>query len=287
MSGFSRTRKSVASGFSRTRKSVASGFSRTRKSVASGFSRTRKSVASGFSRTRKSVASGFSRTRKSVASGFSRTRKSVASGFSRTRKSVVSGFSRTRKSVASGFSRTASAERRERDPALPIPPHAHRQTGTSRRLFLRRHSSIFPDILHKRSETTVHQQGRRRSGPRANFARCNRARIRGSCVLLHARSRPPARGSAGRTFGLQAVHRPREAVFGVLLLEAIQAALWQRYSFEHVVRDNERSTTIARYILQNPVRAGLVTSIADYPFVGSLVWPMPELLEWMMTDGFV
>ena len=63
--------------------------------------------------------------------------------------------------------------------------------------------------------------------------------------------------------------------------------LWQRYSFEHVVRDNERSTTIARYILQNPVRAGLVTSIADYPFVGSLVWPMPELLEWMMTDGFV
>jgi putative transposase len=63
--------------------------------------------------------------------------------------------------------------------------------------------------------------------------------------------------------------------------------LWQRYSFEHVVRDSEKATTIARYILQNPMRAGLVTNIADYPFVGSLVWSTPELLEWMMTDGFV
>jgi len=61
--------------------------------------------------------------------------------------------------------------------------------------------------------------------------------------------------------------------------------LWQRYSFEHVVRDDEKTTAIARYILQNPKRAGLAVGIADYPFVGSLVWSMPELLEWMMTDG--
>lgn len=74
---------------------------------------------------------------------------------------------------------------------------------------------------------------------------------------------------------------------GFYYSRAFKDALWQRYSFEHVVRDSEKSTTIARYILQNPLRAGLVANIADYPFVGSLVWSMPELLEWMMTDGFI
>ena len=61
------------------------------------------------------------------------------------------------------------------------------------------------------------------------------------------------------------------------------AQLWQRYSFEHVVRDSEKTATIARYILQNPLRAGLVERIPDYPFIGSVVWPLPTLLEWMMT----
>ena len=54
---------------------------------------------------------------------------------------------------------------------------------------------------------------------------------------------------------------------------------WQRYSFEHVVRDSEKSTAIARYILNNPLRAGLAISLSGYPFVGSLVWTMPELLD--------
>jgi len=74
---------------------------------------------------------------------------------------------------------------------------------------------------------------------------------------------------------------------GFYYSKAFKEPLWQRYSFEHVVRDTEKSTTIARYILQNPLRAGLVANIAEYPFAGSLVWSMPELLEWMMTDGFV
>jgi len=36
---------------------------------------------------------------------------------------------------------------------------------------------------------------------------------------------------------------------------------------------------IAKYILANPVRAGLVTSVADYPFWGSGVWSRAELIE--------
>ena len=41
--------------------------------------------------------------------------------------------------------------------------------------------------------------------------------------------------------------------------------LWQRYGFEHVLRDDEATVSVARYILENPVRARLVTSPQDYP----------------------
>jgi putative transposase len=55
--------------------------------------------------------------------------------------------------------------------------------------------------------------------------------------------------------------------------------LWQRYGFEHVLRHDELTLVVARYILENPVRAGLVTRVEDYPFVGSLVYELKEILE--------
>jgi hypothetical protein len=53
--------------------------------------------------------------------------------------------------------------------------------------------------------------------------------------------------------------------------------LWQRYGFERVIRDSEQ-TFVARYILENPVRAGLVAATEDYPFIGSFVYTLPELI---------
>src|SRR5262249_5743566 len=44
--------------------------------------------------------------------------------------------------------------------------------------------------------------------------------------------------------------------------------LWQRYGFEHVLRDDETTMDVARYILENPIRAGLVRRVEDYPHVG-------------------
>jgi hypothetical protein len=55
--------------------------------------------------------------------------------------------------------------------------------------------------------------------------------------------------------------------------------LWQRYCFEHVVRDDERLDRIVRYVLDNPIRAGLVRSVQDYPYIGSSVYTKRELLE--------
>jgi putative transposase len=45
--------------------------------------------------------------------------------------------------------------------------------------------------------------------------------------------------------------------------------LWQRYGFEHVLRNDEDTVGVARYILENPIRAGLVRCVHEYPFVGS------------------
>lgn len=60
-----------------------------------------------------------------------------------------------------------------------------------------------------------------------------------------------------------------------------RAKLWQRYSFEHVLRDDEKSVTAARYVVLNPVRAGLVKRVEEYPYVGSLVFPLPALVDWI------
>ena len=43
--------------------------------------------------------------------------------------------------------------------------------------------------------------------------------------------------------------------------------LWQEESFDHVVRASEQLDAKVRYILENPVRAGLVRRVEDYPAV--------------------
>ena len=57
--------------------------------------------------------------------------------------------------------------------------------------------------------------------------------------------------------------------------------LWQRYGFERVLRSDEGTRDVVRYILQNPVRAGLVTKAEDYPFLGSGVYSVIELMEYI------
>jgi putative transposase len=55
--------------------------------------------------------------------------------------------------------------------------------------------------------------------------------------------------------------------------------LWQEGYYDRVLRADENLTKVARYITENPVRAGLVASPRDYPFLGSDVWTLDELLD--------
>jgi putative transposase len=53
--------------------------------------------------------------------------------------------------------------------------------------------------------------------------------------------------------------------------------LWQQGYFEHVLRDDELTPVVARYILANPVSAGLCSEPRHYPFSGSLAWSKEQL----------
>ena len=53
--------------------------------------------------------------------------------------------------------------------------------------------------------------------------------------------------------------------------------LWQHYGYEHVLRREEDTLAIARYIIANPVRAGLAASVFDYPHLGSDTHSLSEI----------
>jgi putative transposase len=55
--------------------------------------------------------------------------------------------------------------------------------------------------------------------------------------------------------------------------------LWQEGYYEHVLRAEEDARGIARYIVANPIRAGLVANPLDYPYLGSDRWAVSELLN--------
>jgi REP-associated tyrosine transposase len=62
--------------------------------------------------------------------------------------------------------------------------------------------------------------------------------------------------------------------------------LWQHGYHERILRNNEETLAITRYVLENPVRAGLAKAPGEYPFAGSHVYDWPALLEaWESADA--
>ena len=66
---------------------------------------------------------------------------------------------------------------------------------------------------------------------------------------------------------------------GYYYMRTFGQVLWQRYGFERVLRTDEQSLVVARYILENPLRKGMVVRVEDYRFVGSTVYKVSEILE--------
>lgn len=65
---------------------------------------------------------------------------------------------------------------------------------------------------------------------------------------------------------------------GYYYKQQYQRQLWQRYGYERVIRDDmERALTI-RYVLANPVRAGLVADPRRFRRLGSQKYTIEELM---------
>jgi REP element-mobilizing transposase RayT len=61
-----------------------------------------------------------------------------------------------------------------------------------------------------------------------------------------------------------AASRPRTN-FRSLIAENDESSVWQPGYHDHAVRQDEDLRAMARYVVANPVRAGLVKDIGDYP----------------------
>src|SRR5262249_33575324 len=82
--------------------------------------------------------------------------------------------------------------------------------------------------------------------------------------------------------GLRFITRSKQFT-GFHYKQRYKRPLWQRYGYEHVLREDEDTLYVARYILANPVRAGIVQRPEDYAFSGSDKYSLMQILEY--TSG--
>jgi REP element-mobilizing transposase RayT len=60
--------------------------------------------------------------------------------------------------------------------------------------------------------------------------------------------------------------------------------LWQHGYHERVLRNDEATETVVRYILENPIRARLSAELGEYPFAGSSKYNLDALkTAWEQT----
>ncbi len=56
---------------------------------------------------------------------------------------------------------------------------------------------------------------------------------------------------------------------------------WQKDFFDHIIRKEEGLVNVAKYILENPVRKGLVAHWQEYPYKGSIGCQLDDIPESM------
>jgi putative transposase len=66
---------------------------------------------------------------------------------------------------------------------------------------------------------------------------------------------------------------------GFYYARAYGGPLWQRYGYERVLRSDEVTIAVAKYIFRNPVRAGLANTVRDYPYLGSEVFSVEAVMQ--------
>jgi putative transposase len=79
-------------------------------------------------------------------------------------------------------------------------------------------------------------------------------------------------GELGRCTLANVMHALKGYSANRLARMGVERPIWQRAYHDHALRDEADYETRVRYLLENPVRAGLVTRVEDYPHVILPVW---------------
>ena len=66
---------------------------------------------------------------------------------------------------------------------------------------------------------------------------------------------------------------------GFYFTKTFQMKLWGGKGFDRFIRDAYEYRAAVKYIIENPVKAGLVKRVEDYPFTGSSTHTIEELME--------
>jgi REP-associated tyrosine transposase len=64
----------------------------------------------------------------------------------------------------------------------------------------------------------------------------------------------------------------KQALAKAAMLSRAKGQIWEEGFFDHVLRTNESYSQKWNYVRENPVRAGLVKSAADWPYQGEIVY---------------
>ncbi len=64
----------------------------------------------------------------------------------------------------------------------------------------------------------------------------------------------------------------KQALAKAATLSRAKAQIWEEGFFDHVLRSDESYSQKWNYVRENPVRAGLVKSAADWPYKGEIVY---------------
>ncbi len=190
--------------------------------------------------------------------------------------------------------RPAWASRRRR-PVLPSPPkipalhprhrscdlsvHVPGRTVSRGRLQVPRPTSLQLDDVHAQTATHLQKHHDRQPYLVPPQAGCRWCRIRNYCDCfipdhLHLLTEGLSEDADLRRF----VHEFKQRS-AFEYKRAAGQPLWQARYHDHVLRNDEATKSVAGYIIQNPVRAGLVEDPRRYPFLGSEVYAMEDLLE--------
>ena len=68
---------------------------------------------------------------------------------------------------------------------------------------------------------------------------------------------------------------------GYYFKQAFHVKLWERDGFNRVLLGDYQPQSAAKYIIENPVRAGLVAKAEDYPYTGSELYGLKGLIDWV------